>query len=99
MHKDMYTWPKRFTWDENKRQKTLAARGLDFAEAPLVMEGLVFTFPDEREDYGEERLVTLGMLRGNIVVVVHTETETEIRIISMRKANKSERDIYYRNLA
>lgn len=98
MHNDMYTWPKRYTWDEKKRQKTLALRGLDFAEAPLLMEGVVFTFSDDREDYGEERLVTLGVLRGDVVVVVHTETETEIRIISMRKANRNEQDVYFRNL-
>lgn len=94
----MYTWPKRFTWDEEKRRKTLAARGLDFAEAALVLEGDVFTFEDARQDYGEERFITLGLLRGKVVVVVHTETESEIRVISMREANKNEQSVYFRNL-
>jgi uncharacterized protein len=94
----MYTEPIRYTWDEEKRQRTLAARGLDFADAPLVFDGIVFTFEDDRMDYGEQRWVTLGMLRGRVVVVIHSETESEIRIISMREANKNEQGVYFGNL-
>jgi uncharacterized protein len=99
MYNRMYTEPARYTWDEKKRQRTLAARGLDFADAPLVFDGVIFTFEDDRQDYGEQRWVTLGMLRGRVVVVVHTESELEIRIISMREANKSEQAVYFRNLS
>lgn len=78
----------RFTWHEAKRQTTLRDRGLDFAHAELVFTGPTFTFEDDREDYGEQRWVTLGLLRGKVFVIVHTETEFEIRIISMREAAK-----------
>jgi uncharacterized protein len=54
----------RFTWFEPKRLATLQRRGLDFADAEQVFAGLTFSFEDDREDYGEERWVTLGLLRG-----------------------------------
>ncbi len=85
----------RYTWHELKRQKR---RGLDFAEAEKVFMGPTFTFEDDREDYGEQRWVTLGLLGDRVVVIVHTETEEEIRIISMRKANKNEQILFFRNL-
>ena len=88
----------RYTWHEPKRQSTLARRGLDFALAEQVFAGPTFTFEDDRRDYGEERWVTLGMLRGKVVVIVHTETEDEIRVISMRAAERDEQLLFFRNL-
>jgi len=87
-----------YTWDEPKRQKNLNKRGLDFAEAEKVFRGQTFTFEDDRMDYGELRWVTLGFLGDRVVVVVHTETEDEIRIISMRKAVRNEQILFFRNL-
>jgi len=88
----------KFTWDERKRKKTLDLRGLDFADAKKVFEGATFTFEDDRFDYGERRLVTVGLLDADVVVIVHTETEKEIRIISMRKGDKDEQEIYFENV-
>jgi uncharacterized DUF497 family protein len=88
----------RYTWDALKRQKTLNKRGLDFADAEKVFKGPTFTFEDDRIDYGEVRWVTLGLLGENVVVVVHTETDDEIRIISMRKAVKNEQFLFFRNI-
>jgi uncharacterized DUF497 family protein len=56
---------------------------------------LTFTFEDDRFSYGEQRFVTLGLLAGLTVSVVHTENEYEIRVISFRKASKRESQIYY----
>ena len=81
-----------------KCQTTLQRRGSDFIDAQLVFAGPTFTFEDDRENYGEHRWVTLGLLRGAVVVIVHTETEDEIRVISMRKAEKDEQLIYFSNL-
>ncbi len=86
-----------YDWHEPKRQITLAKRGLDFAQAEYVFAGSVFTFEDERKDYGEQRWVTLGLLREKVVVIVHTETEECIRIISMREANKNEQLLFFSN--
>lgn len=48
---------------------------------------------DRREDYGEDRLIGIGLLRNIIAVVVFTEPDWDtIRIISARKANKYERN-------
>lgn len=87
-----------FTWREPKRQVTLRERGLDFAHAERVFAGPTFTFEDDREDYGEERWVTLGLLRNKVMVLVHTETVDEIHIISMRKADKNEQLLFFSNL-
>ena len=88
----------RFTWHEDKRQITLARRGLDFADAARVFDGPTFTFEDDRRDYGEQRWVTLGLLLEKVVVLVHTEAEDEIRIISMREAEKDEQLLFFSNL-
>ena len=64
-------------------------------DAAFVFEGVTFTFEDDRFSYSEQRFVTLGLLAGIPVSVVHTESENEIRIISFRKATKREAQIYF----
>jgi uncharacterized DUF497 family protein len=54
------------SFDPEKRDWTLAARGLDFADAEDVLEGVKYQFADEREDYGEVRVTTVGFLHGRI---------------------------------
>ena len=85
----------RFTWSEAKRAANIRVHGLDFVDAAHVFEGVTFTFEDDRFAYGEQRFVTLGLLAGIPVSVVHTENEHEIRIISFRKATKRESQIYF----
>ena len=84
-----------FTSSEAKRAANLKAHGLDFVDAPLVFEGVTFTFEDDRFSYGEQRFVTLGLLAGVPVSLVHTETDHEIRVISFRKATNREAQIYF----
>lgn len=91
----IYNWRMEFTWSEAKRAANIKAHGLDFLDARSVFEGLTFTFEDDRFSYGEQRFVTLGMLAGILVSVVHTENEHEIRVISFRKATKRESQIYF----
>ena len=76
----------------------MTKHGLDFADAERVFAGPIFTFEDDREDYGEQRWVTLGLLSAQVVVIVHTETEEEIRVISMREADKDEQLLFFTNL-
>ncbi len=71
-----------FTWSETKRAANIKAHGLDFVDAPRAFEGLTFTFEDNRFSYSEQRFVTLGLLAGIPVSIIHTETDHEIRIIS-----------------
>jgi uncharacterized DUF497 family protein len=51
-----------------------------------------------RLDYGEQRWITIGLLHLVAVVIAHTETEEEIHVISMRKAEKAEQEIYFANI-
>ncbi|MDZ4252612.1 MAG: BrnT family toxin [Sulfuritalea sp.] len=87
-----------FTWSESKRKLNLKNHGLDFVDAPRVFEGVTFTFEDDRFPYGEQRFVTLGLLAGIPVSIVHTESEHEIRIISFRKASQRETQIYFHEI-
>lgn len=80
----------RITFDPAKRVKTLVERGLDFARANEVFDGVTVTLEDNRLDYGEFRCVTVGYLDGRVVVVVWTPRGRARRIISMRKVNERE---------
>jgi len=88
----------KFEWSERKRVVNIQTHGLDFVDAPSVFDGLTFTFEDDRFAYGEQRFVTLGLLAGVPVSVVHTESEDEIRIISFRKATRREAQLYFREV-
>jgi hypothetical protein len=87
-----------FSWKENKRLSNLKRHGLDFIDTPLVFEGYTFTYEDDRFDYGEQRFVTLGLLAGMVVSIVHTEDSDHIHIISFRKATRNEQIIYFKNV-
>jgi uncharacterized DUF497 family protein len=88
----------RFTWHEPKRRRNLRKHEADFVNAERVFRGPTFTFEDNREDYGEQRWVTLGLLGEKVMVIVHTETEDEIHIMSMRKADNDEQSLFFTNL-
>jgi uncharacterized DUF497 family protein len=89
----------RYTHDAAKQTANIKKHGYSFEDAPGVIEGVAtVTFEDRRFDYGELRFITLGMLRNEVVVIVTTETDEEIRVISMRKANSNEQKIYFSNL-
>ena len=88
----------RYSYDPAKKKSNLIKHGLDFDEAKRVIEsGQTVTFEDNRYDYDEPRFITLGNLNGSIVVIVTTESDSEIRIISMRKAESDETDLFYCN--
>jgi len=88
----------RITYDPAKRAWTLAERRLDFADAAEVFEGVTVDAMDARRDYGESRFVTVGMLRGRMVIVVWTPRGQARHVISMRKANERERTHYRQRL-
>ncbi|RKJ96629.1 BrnT family toxin [Alicycliphilus denitrificans] len=81
-------------FDSTKRDKTLAERGLDFARAGEVFAGRHFTGQDMRQDYVEDRFITVGLLDARLVVLVWTPRGEVRRIISMRKANDREKALY-----
>lgn len=79
-----------FEWDDVKRQRVLAERRLDFADASALFEFVTFTLADDRRDYGEDRWLTYGRLRGDIVQLVWTWRGERRRVISMRKCHGRE---------
>lgn len=81
----------KITCDPVKRAATLAERGLDFEDAVEVFSGDTLDFRDDRRDYGELRMVTVGHLRGRMVIVVWTPRASARHVISMRKANAREK--------
>jgi uncharacterized DUF497 family protein len=81
-------------FDKAKREKTLQERGLDFARAVEVFGGTHFTGQDKRQNYEEDRFITVGWLDDNMTVMVWTPRGEVRRIISMRKANDREKALY-----
>lgn len=63
-----------------------------------MFSGPCVTFEDDRFAYGEERLVTLGVLGRRLVVIAHAPRDEATRIISMRKGNRREQKIYQKRL-
>ena len=75
----------KFEWDETKSRKNVAKYGLSFEDAEQVFSGPCVTFEDDRFDYGEERLITLGLLAGRLVVIAHSPRDEGTRIISIEE--------------
>jgi uncharacterized DUF497 family protein len=80
--------------DENKRIANLAKHGVDFSAAEKFEWSTAIETIDDRFDYGEERWVALGFIGNKLHVLVYTYRAEIIRIISLRKANKHERQYY-----
>lgn len=87
----------RFTWSETKRKANLKKHGLDFADAERIFSGPMVLIEDKRRHYGEQRMIGVGLLEVMVVVVVHVESDDQIRVVSMRKADSDETDLYYQN--
>jgi hypothetical protein len=87
---------KRLAWDERKRRSNLEKHGLDFAqvadfdvESALAVEDTRGA-TDPRFAYREARYFAIGLMRGQLVVVVYSETRTGWRVISLRPATEKE---------
>ncbi|MBQ1398250.1 MAG: BrnT family toxin [Clostridia bacterium] len=87
-----------FEWDENKNTINKRKHKISFEEAQTVFsddEALVIDDPEHSEQ--EERFIILGMsAKANLLVVCHCcrSSESVIRIISARKATKTESSYY-----
>ncbi len=91
----------RFEWDEAKAEANWKAHGVRFELAKTVFrDPFAIEWRDDREEYGEERFVILGMAEGQVpLFVAYTEREERIRIISARRATQYEQDDYFRQNA
>ena len=88
----------RFTWDSRKSEANLDERGFDFAFATLIFDGPTLERHDNRQDYGEMRIVALGIADGIPLTVVYSDRaeggEIVRRIISARVSDRRERKAY-----
>ena len=86
-----------FEWDENKRKANIEKHGIDFVDAVKIFDGFISSQEDMRSDYGEKRYVTIGLLEGIEIAVIHTPRDEKERIISVRRARIKERERYYQD--
>jgi hypothetical protein len=86
------------SFDTVKRQSNLAKHGLDLADAGEVLNGPCLELADDREEYGEDRWISVGLLRDMVVVCVWADRNDMARVISLRKAEKDEEEAYFKTL-
>jgi uncharacterized DUF497 family protein len=88
--------PIKFDWDPTKARRNFRKHRIDFDEASTVFaDTLSITIPDPDHSEDDERWVTIGLSnRDRILVVVHTEEDETIRLISARRADRFERRTY-----
>ena len=89
----------RFSWDARKSAANFAARGFDFGFASLIFDGPTLEKDDRRRDYGERRVVAVGLAQGFALTVVYTDRptadrDTERRLIPARRSNRLERQAF-----
>jgi len=87
----------RFEWDEAKSDANLEERGFDFGS--LVFDGPTLEVEDRRREYGERRIVAIGVADRLHLTVVYTDRQSARgqvtrRIISARRSSRHERKIY-----
>lgn len=88
-----------FEWDEAKRQTILDSRGIDLLYAALIFDGPVLTKQDTREEYGELRYISLGLVEDVPYIVIHTDREGRIRLISAWKGGRKDYERYKESLS
>jgi uncharacterized DUF497 family protein len=81
-------------YDEEKNRRNIAERNLSFERVGAFEWRTAVVHRDQRRDYGEERFVALGNLDGRLHVLVFTQRSLDIRVISLRRANRREQAAY-----
>ena len=89
-----------FEWDDVKNKVNIQKHGIDFQDACDIFDSplLEWEQPNALSEYGEIRFNALGLIRGYEVFAVYSERQNGevIRFISVRQANKNERENYHR---
>jgi uncharacterized DUF497 family protein len=88
-----------FEWDDEKGISNLKKHDVSFEEgATIFNDPLLASIVDPDHSEREERYISMGIsVQGRLLVVVHTEREDRIRLISCRKATSAERKTYEKN--
>lgn len=84
-----------FEWDPEKSEQNRRKHGFSFGDVTGVFaDEQRVTFADARQDYGEDRWITFGLIEGRLFAAAYTLRGDVVRIISARKANSRERRRY-----
>jgi uncharacterized protein len=83
-----------FEWDPAKDAANQRKHGIGFREATEIFRGFVLSAEDLRRDYGERRFIALGEYDGEVIRLIFTERDGNVRVISAWKANKNDRKEY-----
>lgn len=83
-----------YEYDEAKSLKNLNERGIDFEFASRIFDGDYIEQQDRRYEHGERRCVAIGRIDRSVFFVVYACRVGCRRIISARRANRRERDVY-----
>lgn len=83
-----------YEWDENKRLINIEKHSIDFVGAVHVFED-TNRIETENAHHSEIRYTALGLIEDIVIFLVYTYRDDRKRIISARRANKNEREIYY----
>jgi len=84
-----------FEWSDSKARANQRKHGVSFEVARVFDDPASVDEVDDREDYGEDRFITTGMVDGRLLTVVYTERDGRTRIIPARKATRREQDDYF----
>ena len=87
-----------FEWDDAKNRANVEKHGISFETASRIFEGPMFTRPDRRRDYGEERDISIGQVEAAAIVVAHTGRGGRVRLISARPASRREKQEYHEQI-
>ncbi len=85
-----------FTWDGRKAARNMEKHQVSFEEAKTIFDDPMFiSFIDDEHSLDEERYITIGFSDlGRLLMVAHTERESQIRIIGARMATRREEQYY-----
>lgn len=89
----------KYTWDLRKNRSNLTRHGITFEDAVRIFDGPTLEAVDDRFDYGEIRVYAIGVANGAETAVIYTDASaTERRIISARRAERHEREAYWKSI-
>jgi len=86
----------KFEWDENKNVKNIKKHKVSFEEATMVFSDLRrYEIFDKKHSLIEKRWIVIGLAGIKILRVIFTERNEKIRIITAKKADKNDMEVYF----
>jgi hypothetical protein len=91
---------RKLVWDEAKRRSNVQKHGLDFAHVSDFDSASAVTHEDKRGlvdpkfVYREPRYISIGLMRGKLVVLFYSDTKKGWRVISLRRATEKEAKLW-----